>query len=98
VEKYQFKKHKEKQCILQELDLVDTIDRIAGIRTGNLTQLPDLLIYKPDYSDWGLVEVKGEGDRLQKYQKEKFVRIERATGKAVNILRFYNRDSGIDAV
>jgi hypothetical protein len=72
LEKYQYKNHKHKQSIVQKLDFKDLRRVMDYQRMKNQVQLPDLLVYKPDFSDWFFCEVKGGTDRLRPEQEEQF--------------------------
>ena len=72
VEKYQYKNHKHKQSIMEKLDFDDLRKALDYQRLKNKVQLPDLLVYKPDFSDWFFCEIKGGTDRLRKEQELHF--------------------------
>ena len=73
VEKYEFKRHKRQQEILRKLIPSDLFVLVTDHRQefGN-TQVPDLLVYAPDMSDWFFCEVKGGTDRLRPEQENEF--------------------------
>jgi hypothetical protein len=89
VEKYQFKNHKTKRHVLQQLDALGLIERVLRVRSRAKAQLPDLLVYNPDYSDWFLCEVKGESDKLRGVQHRYFTRLEQELHKPVIVVRFH---------
>lgn len=79
VEKYQFSKHPRKQSIFFDLFDVEWREAIKGFGE----QLPDLLVYRQDRSDFYFCEVKGRRDRLRNGQAEFFRFVERITGRSV---------------
>ena len=72
IEKYQYKNHPEKQSIVKKLEFEDLRRVMDYQRLKNQVQLPDLLVYKPDFSDWFFCEVKGGTDKLRPEQEEEF--------------------------
>ena len=72
MEKYQYKNHPHKQSIVKKLDFEDLRRVMDYQRLNDQVQLPDLLVYKPDFSDWFFCEVKGGTDRLRSVQEEQF--------------------------
>ena len=72
IEKYQYKNHPEKQSTVKKLDFEDLRRVMDYQRLKNQVQLPDLLVYKPDFSDWFFCEVKGGTDKLRPEQEEEF--------------------------
>ena len=74
-----------KQQVVERLSLFPIVtDR--GDHGG--TQVPDLLMYAEDYSDWFFCEVKGHRDDLSSKQVSKFEDLADATGKSVRLLNF----------
>jgi hypothetical protein len=88
VEKYEFKKHKRKRRILEELASVKLLSLIDDRETFGNSQCPDLLMYAEDRSDWFFCEVKGHGDRTSASQGEYFEALEAVTGRPIRELRF----------
>ena len=86
VEKYQYKNHKRKQTIMQKLDFDDLRKVMDYQRLKNREQSPDLLVYKPDFSDWFFCEVKGGLDRLRKVQESHFEIIAALSGKPIYLI------------
>ena len=81
VEKYDFGNHPRKLCILK---LLTTEKQIHALdRRNRPCQCPDLLVYKPDLSDFYFCEVKGPKDRTRPKQEEYFVRLAKRSGKPV---------------
>lgn len=88
VEQYQFKKHRTKQKILSELTRSNVIEFMRHHPKFGGVQCPDLLVYKPDYSDWFFCEVKGPKDRLRYEQIVFFRELSRVSGKAIRLIEF----------
>lgn len=88
VEQYQFKKHKHKQSILSQLNFPGLQKAMEYQRRINKTQAPDLLAYKPDYSDWFFCEVKGGKDYLRQTQKDHYIKLSELSGKPIYLLEF----------
>lgn len=83
--RYPYKEPPVKQQVVERLSLLSIVtDR--GAHGG--TQVPDLLMYAEDYSDWFFCEVKGHGDRLRPKQVSKFEDLADATGKPIRVLHF----------
>lgn len=91
VEKYQFKKHERKKDILSELTTNDVIEYMRSHPEHGKTQCPDLLVYKPDSSDWFFLEVKSSSDKLSENQMEFFKALAEKSGKSVELIEFKNR-------
>ena len=51
------------------------------------TQAPDLLVYKPDFSDWFFCEVKGGKDRLREEQESRFEILSALSKKPVYMIK-----------
>lgn len=85
VEKYEYKRHKRKQAVLRRL-IPREQRRIIG-RQG--AQCPDLLVYKPDFSDFFFCEVKGRRDRIRRVQMRFFENLKAETGRPVKMVEFY---------
>ncbi len=85
VEKYQYKAHPRKQKIWHQLADEKTL---AFIRSQKRAfQLPDLLVYAEDLSDWFFCEVKGPTDRLRPEQEQYFQAVSRISGKPVKLIK-----------
>ena len=87
VEKYQYNIHPYKQSIVQKLDFEDLRKVMDYQRLKNKVQLPDLLVYKPDFSDWFFYEIKGGLDRLREEQAKHFETISLLSGKPVYLIK-----------
>jgi hypothetical protein len=89
VEKYQFPKHQRKLRVVEKL-ASDGLNRAIELsNTKRITsQLPDLLVYAPDFSDWYFCEVKGGKDELGKRQLKDFELLASETGKSIRLINF----------
>jgi len=87
LEKYQFKNHKRKASILQKLDFDNLRKALEYQRLKKSMQTPDLLAYKPDFSDWFFCEIKGGLDRLREEQVKHFETISSISGKSVYLIK-----------
>jgi hypothetical protein len=89
VEKYHFRRHKNKQNILRKLVSPELLLFIADKRYPEFgrVQVPDLLVYKPNYSDWFFCEVKGPNDRVRKVQERYFEQLARVSKKPIWLVR-----------
>ena len=87
VEKYQFKNHERKKSILQKLDFNNLREAIEYQRLKKSMQVPDLLAYKPDFSDWFFCEIKGGLDKLREEQAKHFETISLLSGKPVYLIK-----------
>ena len=86
LEKYQYKSHtyhKQKQRILENLKFEGLHKAIAYSNLRRRQQLPDLLAYKPDFSDWFFCEIKGGTDKLRDEQVNHFRTISELSNKRV---------------
>jgi len=83
--RYPYKEPAVKQEVVERLSLY-TIVTDRGGHGG--TQVPDLLMYAEDYSDWFFCEVKGPDDRLSQEQVSKFEDLADMTGKPIRLLKF----------
>jgi hypothetical protein len=92
IEAYAYKSHERKRKILESLVSGDALDFIASTGISSVTQCPDLLLYKPDKSDWFFCEVKGPQDSLREKQIILFHELERVTGKNVYMFKFINQE------
>jgi len=79
VEKYEFATHPQKAAVLKRLGV--------KIERNPNCQHPDLLVYRPNYSEWGFVEVKTKRDKLSVRQLRHFPEIERQHGRKIKILQ-----------
>lgn len=84
VDYYQYRPHARKNEIFRQL----VGDELADSAYQTKTYCPDLLVYKPDLSNWYFVEVKGPTDRLRPNQVELFAHLQSITHKSVYILQF----------
>jgi len=50
-------------------------------------QCPDLLCFKPDYTDWFFCEVKGPTDKLRDEQREYFSLISSVSKKPIQVIK-----------
>jgi hypothetical protein len=80
IEKWGCKNHKRKEAVLDKLLPAEVINKIRNEHT------PDLLCYKPDFSDYFFVEVKGHNDKLRPKQLASIDLLEKLTGKTVYLL------------
>ncbi len=87
LEKYQFKNHKRKLSILKKLEFDDLQKALEYQRLKKSMQAPDLLVYKPDFSDWFFCEVKGGADRLREVQKSHFEILSALSGKPIYLIK-----------
>jgi hypothetical protein len=91
IEQYQFPKHKRKRNIMAKLQIEpNVISYMEKHPEHGGTQCPDLLVYKPDFSDWFFIEVKGPKDKLSERQIEFFQDLAVKANKAVEIVKFGN--------
>lgn len=87
VEKYQYGNHKRKQSIMQKLNFDDLRKVMDYQRLKNKEQSPDLLVYKPDFSDWFFCEVNGGTDRLREVQERHFEILSALSGKPIYLIK-----------
>jgi hypothetical protein len=88
VEKYAYKIHAKKRKTLQSLvppSVFEFVIKSKDYGYGGL-QAPDLLVYKPDLSDWFFCEVKGLQDRLSKNQIKFFQALDERSGVPVRYI------------
>ena len=88
IEQYQFKKHKRKQAVLKELTQPNVIEFMGYHPEFGRVQCPDLLVYKPDMSDWYFCEVKGPKDRLREDQIKFFHELSQVSKKGIRVVEF----------
>jgi hypothetical protein len=91
VEKYQFNNHKLKQQIIKRLLPQSMLDLMTKNNSREKSQFPDLLLYKPDFSDWFFCEAKGPHDRIRTNQKNLFQYIEMISQKEICIINFIRK-------
>ena len=89
-QKYAYPSHYYKREILKKLMIgkPKVYEFIIRRGIGNVTQLPDLLVYKNDYKKWFFAEVKGPTDKLSPKQIELFKQLQHITGKKVVLIEF----------
>lgn len=87
-QKYQFKSHSRKRRILSKLTTVEVFHFITSKGRETVIQCPDLLVYRPDYSDWYFCEVKGPKDRLRPQQERFFEELQKFTEKDIRFVEF----------
>ncbi len=87
IEKYQYKNHKHKQSVMQKLDFDNLRKAMEYQRLKNKEQSPDLLVYRPDFSDWFFCEVKGGTDKLRKEQESHFEILSALSGKPIYLIK-----------
>lgn len=83
--RYPYREPPVKQEVVERLSLFSIVTDRGG---HGGTQVPDLLMYAEDYSDWFFCEVKGPRDYLRPKQIAKFEDLARATGKPIRLLKF----------
>jgi len=83
VEKYEFKKHPVQNEIYRRF-----VPRELYEMRNNHAQMPDLLSFPPEKTDYCFYEVKGDKDRVSKTQRDLFKDIKRITGKKVVVIKF----------
>jgi len=89
IEKYQFPKHKRKANVVSRLNSKKLDKAIQYANSKKIkSQLPDLLVYAPDFSDWYFCEVKGGSDKLSAEQGKDFKLLGKLTGKLVRLIEF----------
>jgi hypothetical protein len=89
-QKYAYPSHSHKREILKKLMIEKSkiYEFIIRRGIGNVTQLPDLLVYQKDYKKWFFAEVKGLTDNLSYKQTELFKQLQQITGKKVVLIEF----------
>lgn len=78
----------DKLSVDQQRSLLPILDD-SGPHKG--TQVPDLLMYAKDYSDWFFCEVKGPKDSVSQEQCDKWNDLAAITGKSIRLLEFKER-------
>ena len=80
-------KHPRKAHIFHQLVSSSQYERWwAAKKAYTKTGPPDLLLYKPDLSDWFLCEVKGPTDWVRQPQRSFWLELENILGKRVRVL------------
>ena len=92
VEKYTFRSHDRKRRVVERLCDASSTEFLLQRGKEALVQCPDLLVYRPDLSEWYFCEVKGPHDRLRPEQAALFDQVEQATGKKVFLVEFLEAD------
>jgi VRR-NUC domain-containing protein len=87
VSKYEFRKHRRKQEVVERLLSPEPRAALSDRTEHGRAQAPDLLMYAADFSDWFFCEVKGPRDRLGAEQEKKFEALANMSGKPVHLLR-----------
>ena len=87
VEKYVYANHPRKREVLEKLLDQDQRDVLNEIRAKHHTQLPDLLVYAPDFSRFWFAEVKGPMDRMRKHQRDSHKDLHRQLGAQVKLIK-----------
>ena len=89
VEKYQFKKHKVQRDLFHSIVPKEIYTFIDSPEYGG-RQVPDLLAYSPDKTDWFFCEVKGWPDRMHEGsgQEIAFKRLEKNFNIVIQLLIF----------
>jgi len=90
VENYAFPSHRRKREVVKELCRhdPDTARIIFSHGHASDVQCPDLLVYRPDFSDWFFCEAKGPHDSLKPGPRMFFEELQQATGRQVLLVRF----------
>lgn len=88
VEQYTFPSHDRKRELIERMCDPKSVEFLLSRGKGSLVQCPDLLVYRPDLSDWFFCEVKGPRDRLQDKQVVLFRELKAVTGKEVFVVEF----------
>ncbi|MDH5353807.1 MAG: VRR-NUC domain-containing protein [Gammaproteobacteria bacterium] len=87
IESYEFKVQKRKQKIIKDLLPEKVLEAILmPYDDSRKAQCPDLLCFKPDYSDWFFCEVKGPTDKLRDVQEDYFAHLSEASGKPIKVV------------
>ena len=88
LQRYDSPSHEDKLKILRRLLPDDIREFLLGRRQreDRATLWPDLLVYKPDYSDYFFCEVKGR-DALRPEQVDLFLKLSEKTGHPVKMVQ-----------
>ncbi|MCI0396317.1 MAG: hypothetical protein L0322_15445 [Chloroflexi bacterium] len=84
VDHYQYHQGSRKNGLFRQFVGVKVADEALRIQR----YYPDLLVYKPDLSDWYFVEAKGPKDSLQLDQAGSFDKVLQLTGKPIYLMQF----------
>jgi hypothetical protein len=88
IEQYEFKRHSQKRNLLHRLVSQEVFDIITNHSEHfNRLQCPDLLVYAPDFSNWYFCEAKGPQDKIRPQQKLFFEKLEKVSGKPIQLIR-----------
>jgi len=88
LEKYEYQNHPRKKEIIELIDS-ELLDRVLeNPRATSKSQLPDLLAYSVDCSDWFFCEAKGGKDKITQDQKSDFAKLARLTERPVRLIHF----------
>ena len=92
IESYEFKVQKRKQKIIHDLLPPEVLEIVQMPYDQRKAQCPDLLCFKPDYSDWFFCEVKGPTDKLRDEQREYFSKIASVSNKPTQVIKLRWRE------
>ena len=83
-EKYESSEHTVKHAVLEKLVSPEILSFMVKQKPekGDM-DCPDLLMYKPDFSDWYFCDVKGPGDNLRPEQALYWQELIEITGKRI---------------
>ncbi len=87
IESYEFKVQKRKQKIINDLLPPEVLEIVRLSYDQRKAQCPDLLCFKPDYTDWFFCEVKGPTDKLRDEQREYFSLISSVSKKPIQVIK-----------
>ena len=87
IESYEFKVQKRQQKIINDLLPPDVLEIVQLPYDQRKAQCPDLLCFKPDYTDWFFCEVKGPTDKLRDEQREYFSLISSVSKKPIQVIK-----------
>ena len=91
IESYEFKVQERKQKIIHDLLPPEVLEIVLLPYDQRKAQCPDLLCFKPDYTDWFFCEVKGPTDKLSDKQRECFSLISSVSKKPIQLIQFHWR-------
>lgn len=87
IEKYQFRKYVDQREVFKNL-VPEAVFNLITSRDFGGRQVPDLLAYSPDKSDWFFCEVKGGNDRVSDGQGKAFEKLANVSGKKIQLMKF----------
>ena len=87
IESYEFKVQKRKQKIINDFLPPEVLEIVQLPYDQRKAQCPDLLCFKPDYTDWFFCEVKGPTDKLRDEQREYFSLISSVSKKPMQVIK-----------